>query len=138
MRRMMLVVAVAMAACGHNARLPDDSAPSPGARTSEEWKSQQVSQPEELLAGRFPGVQVFRVQGGVSVRIRGESTITGDKEPLYVIDGMTVEAGPNGALFGLSPSDIERIEVLKDIGQTAQYGVRGSNGVVLITTKRAK
>jgi TonB-dependent SusC/RagA subfamily outer membrane receptor len=70
------------------------------------------------------------------VRIRGTTTLSGDNQPLYVIDGMTIEPGPGGALMGINPADIEKIEVLKDIGSTGQYGSRGANGVILIRTKR--
>jgi TonB-dependent SusC/RagA subfamily outer membrane receptor len=88
---------------------------------------------EELFAGRFPGVRVFRMaNGALSFEIRGRSTIYGSTQPLLVIDGVPVEA-EDGMLF-LNPADIQRIEVLKDVGSTAQYGVRGANGVVLITT----
>ena len=138
MRRTLLLVAVVLVACSRNAKLSNDTATPNESKSSKDWQGQQVAQAEELLAGRFPGVQVLRVQGGIAVRIRGESTITGDKEPLYVVDGMTIEAGPGGALTGINPSDIESIQVLKDIGSTAQYGVRGANGVIVITTKRAK
>jgi TonB-dependent SusC/RagA subfamily outer membrane receptor len=88
---------------------------------------------EELFGGRFPGVRVFRLaNGALSIEIRGRSTIYGSTQPLFVIDGMPVEA-EDGMLF-LNPADIQRIEVLKDVGSTAQYGVRGANGVVVITT----
>ena len=88
---------------------------------------------EELFAGRFPGVRVFRLaNGALSIEVRGRSTIYGSTQPLFVIDGVPVEA-EDGLLF-LNPADIQRIEVLKDVGSTAQYGVRGANGVVLITT----
>ena|SRR5437868_3881996 len=132
-------VALVVVACGKNARL-EDSTPKDNSNTAtdKDWKGQVVSSPEELLAGRFPGVTVLRVAGGIAVRIRGESTFSGDREPLYVVDGMTIEAGPGGALQGINPGDIERIEVLKDIGSTAQYGSRGANGVILITTKRGR
>jgi TonB-dependent SusC/RagA subfamily outer membrane receptor len=93
---------------------------------------------EELFVGRFPGVTVTRVPGGIAVRIREGSTIMGSGEPLFVIDGQAIEAAPGGALVGINPADIQKIEVLKDIGSTAQYGVRGANGVILITTKKAK
>ena len=92
---------------------------------------------EELFAGRFPGVEVFRApSGGISIRIRGASTFLGSSEPLYIIDGAKVQSGPGGLLF-LDPGDIKKIEVLKDIGSTAIYGSEGANGVILITTKRA-
>lgn len=89
---------------------------------------------EELLAGRFPGVQVVQLgNGDLSIRIRGETSIYGTNQPLYVVDGMPLPAGEG--LLALDPNDIARIEVLRDIGDTALYGVRGANGVVLITTK---
>jgi TonB-dependent SusC/RagA subfamily outer membrane receptor len=92
---------------------------------------------EELFAGKFPGVEVFRVPtGGISIRIRGSNTFLGSSEPLYIIDGSRVQSGPNGLLF-LDPSEIVKIEVLKDIGSTSIYGSDGANGVILITTRRA-
>ncbi|HEX6558745.1 MAG TPA: TonB-dependent receptor plug domain-containing protein [Longimicrobiales bacterium] len=128
------------AACGP-ATLPpekDDATPSPNSATADQWKSQAVGQPEELFIGRFPGVQVYRQDGGLSVRIRGQTSVNSGNEPLYVIDGMIIDAGPGGALMGINPQDIQKIEVLKDIGSTAMYGSRGANGVILITTKRGK
>lgn len=92
---------------------------------------------EELLASRFPGVVVTRApDGGIAIRIRGATSIRGSNEPLYVIDGMPIRPGPGGALFGINPYDIESIEVLKDPASTTMYGVRGANGVIVITTKR--
>jgi TonB-dependent SusC/RagA subfamily outer membrane receptor len=93
---------------------------------------------EELFAGRFPGVEVAKPPGGgITVRIRGASTVLGDSEPLYIIDGARVQSGPGGLLF-LDPNDIKKIEVLKDIGSTSFYGSEGANGVILITTKTAR
>ena len=107
-------------------------------RTSEDWKGSSATTVEELFAGRFPGVQVFSANGGISVRVRGGSSINGSNEPLYVVDGITIEPGPGGALIGINPQDVAKIEVLKDVGSTAIYGVRGANGVILITTRKAK
>ena len=93
---------------------------------------------EDLFAGRFPGVEVARVPtGGITIRIRGTATFMGSSEPLYIIDGARVQSGPGGLLF-LEPGDISKIEVLKDIGSTSLYGSEGANGVVIITTKRAR
>ena len=103
-----------------------------GARQIGRSGGQQV---EEVMAGRFAGVRVMRVPGGMVIRIREAGTVNGSGEPLYVVDGMPLQPGPGGLLF-LNPDDIARIEVLKDIGATSLYGVRGANGVVLITTKR--
>jgi TonB-dependent SusC/RagA subfamily outer membrane receptor len=92
---------------------------------------------EEALAGRFPGVEVNRTpDGGIAVRIHGGSSLMGTNEPLYVIDGVEITPGPNGALSGINPYDIESIEVLKDATSTAMYGSRGSNGVIIIKMKK--
>jgi len=91
----------------------------------------------ELFEGRFPGVEVLKgASGGISIRIRGTSTVLGSNEPLYIIDGTRVQSGAGGLLF-LDPAEIANIKVLKDIGETAIYGSEGANGVIIITTKRA-
>lgn len=112
---------------------------------------------EETLQGTAPGVQVTTASsapgGGISIRVRGTSSISGNGEPLYVIDGLPVDNDPNNAsptdggrdanavapanpLAAINPSDIESIEILKDASATSIYGARGANGVVIITTKR--
>ena len=106
--------------------------------SSEEIEDAPSARLEELLQGRVAGVRVFRTPGGIAVRIRGTSSIHGSNEPLYVVDGFPVSAGPGGALVGINPHDIKSIRVLKNASETAQYGVRGANGVVLITTKRGE
>ena len=99
---------------------------------------------DALLQGKAAGLQVMTNTGApgstVSVKIRGVIT-TGDAEPLYVIDGMPMASGKGDNAFGinsLNPSDIESVQILKDASSAAIYGSRGSNGVVLITTKRGK
>lgn len=91
----------------------------------------------QALAGRMAGVQVIQAGGGpegtLSVRIRGTNTITAGNEPLYVVDGVPMSRG----LMHINGNDIESVEVLKDASSAAIYGSRGSNGVVLITTKNA-
>jgi len=97
------------------------------------------AQLEGMLEGRVAGVQIIRLAGGgISVRIRGPGSIGGDTEPLYVVDGMPVHATVDRGLYWLNPADIGRIEILKDASTTSMYGVRGANGVVLITTRRGK
>ena len=94
---------------------------------------------ETMLEGRVAGVQIVRLPGGgISVRIRGVGSINGDTEPLYVVDGMLVQSTADRGLYWLSPGDIRRIEILKDASTTSMYGVRGANGVVLITTRRGQ
>ena len=102
--------------------------------TAEDWAGTPAARLEELFVGRFPGVRVVAAPGGIQVRIRGQSSINGPNTPLYIVDGMPYE--PTNGLLSINPNDVAKIEVLKDIGQTAYYGVRGANGVVVITTKR--
>ena len=92
---------------------------------------------EKSLAGRVAGVVVTRTpDGGIAVRIRGGSSLYGNNAPLYVVDGMAVEVGPTGALTGINANDIESIKVLKDPAETAMYGSRGANGVIVIRLKK--
>ncbi len=102
---------------------------------------------DQLIQGRAAGVYVTSNSGqpgsSVSVRIRGVNTITGSSEPLYIIDGVPVSGESGGGsdlspLAAINPSDIETVNILKDASATAIYGSRGSNGVVIITTKRGK
>lgn len=107
--------------------------------------------PDVALRGKTAGVQITNNSGqpgaGATVRIRGNSSILGSNDPLYVIDGVPLDGG--GSADGLqgvgaspltiiNPSDIESMEILKDASATAIYGSRGANGVVMITTKRGK
>lgn len=100
---------------------------------------------DSALQGRAAGVMVMtnsgQPGGGVSVRIRGTNSLTGDAEPLYIVDGIPISAqtgdGTN-ALATLNPNDIESIDILKDASAAAIYGARAANGVVLVTTKRGK
>jgi len=92
---------------------------------------------EKILANRVPGVHITRTaDGGIAVQIRGRTTFSGDNAPLYVIDGVPIQPGPGGSLAGISPYDIASIEVLKDAAATAEYGSRGSNGVIVIKLKK--
>ena len=93
---------------------------------------------EQLLAGKVSGVIVTRTaDGGIAVRVRGgSSSFSGNNAPLYVLDGVAIEAGPNGSLTGVNPYDIASIKVLKDAADITMYGVRGANGVIVIKTKR--
>jgi len=104
--------------------------------TADQLSDVKMSRVEALLEGRFSGVHVVRTPtGGFLIRIRGASTILGNKEPLYVVDGIPVEVDPLYGLDWLNPADLARIDVLKDAAETTMYGVRGANGVILITTK---
>lgn len=87
---------------------------------------------ERALEGKVAGVIVRQTSdGGIAVVIRGKSN------PLYILDGIPYEPGTNGTLIGINPYDIESIRVLKDPTDIAIYGTRGTNGVIIIKTKRA-
>jgi TonB-dependent SusC/RagA subfamily outer membrane receptor len=106
---------------------------------------------EAAIQGKAPGVQITTGSGvagsGSLVRIRGVASISAAGDPLYIVDGIPISQnyfvnGNNGGfnnnpLATLNPEDIESIEILKDAAATSIYGSRGSNGVILITTKRA-
>lgn len=109
-----------------------------------------VANLDVALQGRVTGVQVTQNSGtpggGVSVRIRGNNSISADNQPLYVVDGVPVMSGDFSqigysgqtinAISDINPNDIESMTILKDAAATALYGARASRGVVLITTKR--
>jgi TonB-linked SusC/RagA family outer membrane protein len=113
--------------------------------TSNQMKDQQVVSLDLAMAGQMAGVVVSQSTGapggGASVRIRGAGSLSAGNEPLYVIDGFPVTNDydqRNNPLNTINPSDIDNIQVLKDASATAIYGSRGSNGVILITTKSGK
>lgn len=95
---------------------------------------------EGLLQGRAAGLQVINSSqdpgAGATVRIRGGSSLRGSNAPLVVVDGFP--SGDAGDLKQINPSDIVNMEILKDASASAIYGSRGANGVIMITTKRAK
>ena len=95
---------------------------------------------EGLLQGRAAGLQVINSSqdpgAGATVHIRGGSSLRGSNAPLVVVDGFPL--GDAGDLKQINPSDIVNMEILKDASASAIYGSRGANGVIMITTKRAK
>ena len=105
---------------------------------------------EQAIQGRAAGVYITQNSGqpggGISVNIRGVSSINNKTEPLYVIDGVQMEGqavsfgstSSSNPMAGLNPSDIENVEILQGPSATAIYGSRATNGVILITTKRGK
>lgn len=119
---------------GYGAIRKVDLAGSVAVLNNKNFKDQPIKEVAEALQGRVSGVQVQHsgVPGGsIKVRVRGASSINRSNDPLYVIDGVVRESG----LTGINPEDIQSMQILKDASSTAIYGSRGSNGVVLITTK---
>ncbi|WP_158618277.1 TonB-dependent receptor [Chitinophaga lutea] len=103
--------------------------------SAKDFEAQPVNRLDQVLQGRVTGVQVTNSAGSpggaVRIRIRGANSINGDNGPLYVVDGFI-----GAEFFSINPDDIESIQVLKDAAATAIYGSRGSNGVILVTTKK--
>jgi TonB-linked SusC/RagA family outer membrane protein len=107
---------------------------------------------DNALQGRIPGVQVMQNSGepgsGISIRVRGPASLNAGNQPLYVVDGVPMIQGSLSqvalsgqdvtSITGLNPDEIASIDVLKDAAASAIYGSRGSNGVVIITTKRGQ
>lgn len=124
-------------ACASSGKKSQTSPPEASTVTSEDLARTPGQPIERILESRFPGVSVARTaDGGISVRIRGVSSFQGSNEPLYVLDGIPIQAGPGGSLTGINPYDIASIQVLKNPSETALYGMRGANGVIVIKTKR--
>ena len=117
---------------------PPRATPDPTATLSAQDIQNSPGDPiEKLLMSRSPGVYVGRgIDGGIVVRIRGGSSVYGNNEPLYILDGVQFQPGPGGSLSGINPYDIESIKVLKDAADITMYGSRGGNGVIVIKTKR--
>ncbi|MEJ1242401.1 TonB-dependent receptor [Chryseolinea sp. T2] len=103
-----------------------------------ELKDLPVAQITQKIQGRLAGVQINQTTGkpgqGMSVRIRGQLSVSGGSDPLYVVDGFPI----TGNIGSINPDEIEDITVLKDAASTSLYGSRAANGVVLVTTKKAK
>ena len=105
---------------------------------SEDITKSQQSNIAQSLAGKVAGVQLSNTSGqpgtNPEIRIRGFSSLNAGNSPLWIVDGMPY----SGDLNNLNPSDVESMTVLKDAASNALYGARGANGVVMITTKRAR
>ena len=117
-----------------------------------------ISSLDQMLAGRIPDMIVTNQSGEINsvpkIRIRGTSTLIGNREPLWVVDGVIVSDPVNlssdvlndpnyvnrigNSISGLNPQDIERIDVLKDAAATALYGTRAANGIIVVTTKKGR
>jgi len=106
---------------------------------AEAIEARTVTNVTSALAGTAPGVQVISssgdpADGSATIRIRGIGSMSASNAPLYIVDGMPYD----GSISEINPNDVESMSVLKDAAASAIYGARGANGVVLITTKRAR
>ena len=113
---------------------------------SKDFQTGVISTPEQLIAGKVPGVSIISNSGqpgaGSTIRIRGGSSLSASNNPLIVIDGVPLDndavSGASNSLSFINPNDIESFTVLKDASASAIYGTRASNGVIIITTKKGK
>ena len=100
-----------------------------------DFKQVKTTNVIESLQGKAAGVDITRTSGeagsGFDIRVRGERSLSGNNDPLYIVDGIQYGSGIN-----INPNDIESIEILKDVASTSIYGAKGANGVVIITTKK--
>ena len=105
-----------------------------------------VVNPQDMIAGKVAGVNIISNDGapgsGAQIRVRGGSSLNASNDPLIVIDGLAMDnegvKGLSNILSMVNPQDIESFNVLKDASATAIYGSRGSNGVIIITTKKGR
>lgn len=135
----LVLAAVTVASCARTSGPDTGVAPAGATVTAEDIRQSPGDPIEKQLMNRSPGVWVGRAEdGSLAVRIRGgSSSVYGNNEPLYILDGVPYQPGPGGSLSGLNPYDIESIRVLKDAADITMYGARGANGVIVIRTKRA-
>lgn len=121
---------------GYGSMAEDDLTGSVSSVRGEDLVARPALSVEQALAGKVAGVDIAtnsgRPGGRTKIRIRGSGSINASNDPLYIVDGVVL----TNAVNTIDPNDIESIEVLKDASSTAIYGTRGSNGVIIITTKR--
>jgi TonB-dependent SusC/RagA subfamily outer membrane receptor len=107
--------------------------------TAETIRELPVTNINQAIQGRIPGVLIQnsnpRPGNSASIKVRGNNSIQFGASPIYVVDGTVID---DGSFNSINPDDIASIDVLKDASATALYGSRGANGVVLVTTKRAR
>lgn len=123
---------------GYGAVKKSDLTGSVSSVKAEDINAIPVSSLDQALQGRASGVSVVQNSGipgaPTTIRIRGTNSIQGGNAPLVIVDGFPVVGG----LEGINPADVENIEILKDASSTAIYGSRGTNGVIIVTTKKGK
>ena len=124
---------------GYGTAEPRDVTTAIGSVDREELDEGRSMRLVDLLESRVPGVRVVRrPDGDLSLRIRGASNSMAG-EPLIVVNGTPILSNRLvGVLATLNPLEVARVDVLKDAGSTAMYGIRGGNGVILITTRRGE
>jgi TonB-dependent starch-binding outer membrane protein SusC len=136
--RVSLPVLLVFVACSH--RPVEYSSPEPRppgtVLTAEDIRRSPGQSLEQLLLARVPGLTLERAADGhTKLVIRGQNTILGDDEALFVVNGIPLGPAVSGNLAAVDIHDIETVQVLRDAVATSAYGVRGANGVIIIRTK---
>ncbi len=119
---------------GYGTQKKSDLTGAVGSMDANTLTERSMNNPLEAMQGNVPGVQISqstgRIGDGYDIVIRGKNSLSGNSDPLFIVDGAQTDN-----IDFLNPEDIERMDVLKDASSTAIYGSRGSNGVVIVTTK---
>ena len=140
--RALLLVILSVPACSHRgATLPStesiDPRPPGTVLTADDIRANPGQSLEQLLMARVPGLTAVRAPDGrMILTLRGTTTLLGDDEPLFVVNGIALAPNSSGNLNAVDLHDIETVQVLRDAAATAAYGVRGANGVIVIRTKQ--
>src|SRR5690606_35680630 len=129
---------------GYGTTTREDATGSVTAISSEDFNQGPIVSPAQLIQGKVAGVAISSGDGapgsGNLIRIRGLSSLSGNSDPLFVIDGVPLDRdridGARNPLNLINPNDVESISILKDASATAIYGARASAGVIIITTKK--
>ena len=104
--------------------------------TGEEARRTPTVRLADLIVQRVPGISLSETgDGRIKVRIRGITSFTSENQPLFVVDDIPVDPNPDGSLPGVTVHEIESIKVYKDPADTSRWGMRGSNGVIVVKTK---
>src|SRR5436190_23013954 len=134
-----LPVLLVFAACSHRTahRSSPDPRPPGTVLTADDIRNSPGQSLEQLLLARVPGLAIERATDGhAKLVLRGKTTILGDDEALFVLNGIPLGPAVSGNLAAIDVHDIETVQVLRDAAATAAYGVRGANGVIVIRTKQ--
>ena len=130
-----IVAAAGLVAGCAGGTVPPDPAPK-AVVTAQDLERSPDEPIERVLQAKYPGVQITRTDDGIAIQLRGPGSFYSNGAALYVVDDVPMPVGRGGGISGLNPYDIQSIRVLKNPEDIGIYGMRGSNGVILITTKR--
>lgn len=134
--RSALILMFALAACHHRPGAAPSKDTSRVVLTAEDIARSPGQSLEQLLLAHVPGLFTTRAPDGHTIlHMRGTTTLMGEEEPLFVVNGIPLGPNPWGNLNAINVHDIETVEVLRDAAATAEYGSRGANGVIIIRTK---